>query len=72
VRELRAHEERLDAAGAEEGERREEVEEPDPLVVDGREPADEAGPLLPDPVEAADALAGAGGEDLDRYLRLSR
>ena len=44
-RELRAHEQREDAAGDEEDERRRDVEDPDPLVVDGDEPARDAAAL---------------------------
>jgi hypothetical protein len=54
--ELRAHQQRLDPAEAEEDDRREEEEEADPLVVDGRQPAEQAGPLLPDAVEPLDLL----------------
>ncbi len=39
LRELGAHQEGKHAAGAEEDEARDEVEDPDPLVVDGRDPA---------------------------------
>jgi hypothetical protein len=42
LRQLRAHEERKHAAGAEEDEARDEVEDSNPLVVDGRDPAREA------------------------------
>jgi hypothetical protein len=45
-RKLRTDEEREDPAGHEEDERRRDVEDPDALVVDGREPAHEP-PVLP-------------------------
>jgi hypothetical protein len=55
--ELRSHQQRLDPARGEERERREEVEEADALVVDGRQPAEDARPLLPDQVEPLGAAA---------------
>jgi hypothetical protein len=70
--ELCADQQRLDSAGAEECERREQVEEPDPLVVDCRQPAEQAGALLPDPFEAVGALARALRKGLDGYLSASR
>jgi hypothetical protein len=72
LRELRADEQRLDPTRAEERERREEVEERDALVVDGRQPAEQSGTLFPDPLETVDALPCARAEDVDGYLRLSR
>ncbi len=41
ARELQAHEERLDAADGEEEERRQEVEDADALVIDGRDPGED-------------------------------
>jgi hypothetical protein len=72
LRELRADQQRLDPARAEEGERGEEVEERDPLVVDRRQPAEETWALLPDPLEPVDALPRAWAEDVDGYLSCSR
>jgi hypothetical protein len=70
--ELRADQERFDPSRAEECERREEVEETDPLVVDGRQPAEQPGALLPDTFEPVDALQRLRWEDVDRYLSPSR
>ena len=71
--ELRADQQGLDAAGAEEDERREEVEEADAFVVDGRQPAEQAGTLFPDQLEPFETAARRGrGEDLDGYLSPSR
>ena len=69
---LRADQQGLDAAGAEEDERREEVEKTDPLVVDGREPAEQARALFPDQLEPLEAAAGDRRKDLDGYLSPSR
>ena len=49
---LGANQQRLDAAGAEERQRGEEVEDPDPLVISRRQPADQSPALGPDPVQA--------------------
>ena len=51
-RELGAHDQRLDPAGEEEDRRRAEIQQPDPLVVDGRQPAEHAGPRQPDALES--------------------
>jgi hypothetical protein len=72
LRELRADEQRFDPTGAEERERREEVEKRDPLVVDRRQPAEQPRALLPDALEPIDAPTRARAEDVDGYLRLSR
>jgi hypothetical protein len=70
--ELRTDQEGFDAARAEEDECGEEVEEADPLVVDGREPAEKSGALLPDQPKALCAPARERREDLDGYLSSSR
>ena len=44
LRELTADDQRLEAADQEEGERGDAVQDADPLVIDGGEPAPEAGP----------------------------
>jgi len=72
LRELCPNQQRLDAARCEEAERRKEVEEPDPLVIDGRQPAEEARAFFPDPFEPVDALPRAWAEDVDGYLSPSR
>jgi hypothetical protein len=54
AQELRAHQQRLDPAGREEHQRREEVKDPDPLVIGRRHPAQGPGagrPYAPQPVE---------------------
>jgi hypothetical protein len=71
LRELRPHQQRLDPTGAEKRERGEEVEEPDPLVIRGRQPAEETPGLDPDPLEPLDAPE-AGFRDRSHYLRPSR
>ena len=58
-RELRAHQERDDPAGDEEDQAREDVHDPDPLVVDRREPAGEAA--------ARDDRCGWIGRDPNRH-----
>ena len=65
---------RLDAAGGEEGERRPEVEEPDPLVVRRRQPAQQAGAVVPDTLETLDVLepGGPGRRDDRHYFSPSR
>jgi rhodanese-related sulfurtransferase len=70
MRQLRAHQQRLDSAGREEREAREEVEDADALVVDGREPAEQARPLLPDQVDPLDAVV-RDRRRRDGYLRPS-
>jgi hypothetical protein len=69
---LRADDQRLDPAQAEEGQRRDEVKNPDLLVVDGRDPVEETGPLLPDPFEPPNAPLGLRGVDDDCYRSVSR
>jgi hypothetical protein len=68
---LGADQERLDAARGEERERREEVEEADALVVDGREPAEQSRPLFPDQIEPFVPAPRNRWSD-DGYFRLSR
>jgi hypothetical protein len=55
---LRPHHHRLDAAGAEQDERRPEVEEADPLVVGRRQPAEHAWPALPHHLEPVHSPSG--------------
>jgi hypothetical protein len=69
---LRTDQERLDTARREENERREEVEQADPLVVDSRQPAEQAGALLPDQFEPLGAATCDGRSDVDGYFSLSR
>jgi hypothetical protein len=59
LRELRADQQRLGAAGGEEDERRPEVEKADPLVVDGGQPAEHSRALEPDSLQCLDARAFA-------------
>jgi hypothetical protein len=59
-------------AGAEEGQRGEEVHDPDALVVGGRQPADQPLALAPHPVEEVDVLLASGTYDRGHYLSSSR
>ncbi len=63
--ELDAHHQRLDAADQEEDERRDEVQDPDPLVVGRRDPGDPAGGLgldaVGDDLGDPDRRVGGGG-----------
>ena len=70
-RELRAHEQRFDAARAEEDERRPEVEKADPLVIGSCQPAEHAGSLGPDAMEPLYAFGRRRG-NRGGYFRASR
>ena len=69
---LRADQQGLDAAGTEEHERGEEVEQADPLVIDRRQPAEQSGTFLPDQLQPLRTAACERWQDLDCYFSSSR